>query len=276
MHLKRIVFILIGLLYLGDHQVEAQAEIDLRNHWFFIDENQPKPIFSEEDHEIINFFISNQFSENNLKICHERPIDLWINNKLIFRNLSANCDTIPLKGRMWLQDPKDSTMVTIYKEKYTTIETLIIRDKAHTDVSPKYEIQAREEGEKPSFYLFSMILLILFLALLKFLFPIKFQQLMSNPFASKTSSDLDEFYSSFIGIENILVSFIVASMLGVHIIYLNSSFEFWSYLNQWSGKNFMLWTVATLFVFLFMLGKYIVARMISKLVDIKNMADVLV
>ena len=221
MHLKLIVFILTGLLYQSAHQANAQAEIDLRNHWFLIDGNQPKPIFSEEEHTIINFFISNKFGEYDLRICHERPIDLWINNQLIFRNLSSKCDTISLKETMLVTDLKDSTMVTIYKEKYTTIETLIIKDKAREATSPKYEILAREDGEKPSFYLFSMILLILFLALLKFLFPVKFQQLMSNPFASKTSSDIDDFYSSFIGIENILVSFIVAAMLGVHIIYLN-------------------------------------------------------
>ncbi|XOV92719.1 MAG: DUF4271 domain-containing protein [Bacteroidota bacterium] len=249
----------------------AQGNEKPIDNWFTIKDNRIKPVTSLSDHSLVYLNLEPYTKEDTIKICHSSPIDLWINNQLFFRELPGGCDKFRLNDLIQKAN-QDSIILSISYDRYTSLKASVIIDNNRLDV--KDFSSHRGPNKVSDFYLQALLIIIITLSILKFFFPNKFERLLSNPLASRTASDLDEFYTGFWHIENLITTILFSMIAAVQILYIQQELVIWPYLNTWGDSFFQQWLFVTGLVFLLLLSKYIFSRLMSMLLQTRVLPNI--
>ncbi len=259
------VLMFVGLLNIG----YAQYKETLVDGWFVVENNRMKPVISLDDYTLVNLVLETKNKNDTFKICHSSPIDIWLNNALFFRQLTAECDKYWV-GELFELTGSDSIVVSVAYEQYAEIEASIITSVTQEDSI----IRGRGPDSMSNFYLESLMIILFAAAILKYFFPLKFERIFSNPLASRSSSDLSEFYTGFWDLENLMTTVVFSFLAAVQIIYMHEAFSIWPYLNTLNDQYLIQWLFVSGVILLFLLIKYLFSLIMSLLMQTRILPNI--
>lgn len=260
-------FLCLGMALLSQAQVDEKS-ID---NWFVIKDNRIKPVTSMTDQSLVNLNLTDFTDSDTIKLCHGSPIDVWINNKLYFRELPRGCDKFRVFD-LREQVGMDSLILSVSYDRYTQLSASLLVSSNHSDnlAIPR----DKNLDSLTEFYLQALLIILMVAAALKYAFPAKFAWVLSNPLASRSASDIEEFYKGFWHIENLITTLIFALIAAVQIIYIHHELSIWPYLNTWGNQYFSQWLFISGIVFLMVLAKYIFSRLMAMLLQTRFLPNI--
>ncbi len=266
--MKRVLLLLLWGFSLTALAQEDEKSID---NWFVIKDNRIKPVTSMTEQSLVNLNLNDYLASDTIKICHGSPIDVWINNKLHFRGLPQGCDKFRILDLQNLAG-KDSVILSVSYDRFTQLSASLLMPANRADDLPI--LRDKNQHRISEFYLQALLIILIIAAILKYAFPAKFAWVMSNPLASRSASDIEEFYTGFWHIENVITTLMFALIASVQVIYIHQELNIWPYLNTWGEQFFSQWLFITGIVFLLLLAKYIFSRLMALLLQTRYLPNI--
>lgn len=165
---------------------------------------------------------------------------------------------------------KDSIIISIAYEPYAKIEASLVTNETQEEAI----IRVRDPNKISNFYLEALMIILFTTAILKYFFPAKFVKLFSNPLASRSASDLSEFYTGFWNPENLMTTLLFCLIAAIQVIYIHVELSIWPYLNTWNDQYLMQWLFISGVIFLFLIIKYLFTWLMSLLMQTKVLPNI--
>lgn len=229
------------------------------------------PVTSMADQSLVNLNLNDYVATDSIKLCHQSPIDVWLNNKLYYRELPAGCDKFMIGDLMELAS-NDSLILSVSYDKFTKLSASLLLQT--TVLENKSELREKYQNGISEFFLQALLIILVIAAILKYSFPAKFAWVLSNPLASRSASDMEEFYTGFWHVDNIITTLMFSLITSVQIIYIHHELSVWPYLNTWDNQYFLQWLFISGMVFLLILGKYIFSWIMARLLQARFLPNI--
>ncbi len=223
------------------------------------------------DQSLVNLNLNDYAINDTIKVCHDSPIDVWINNKLYFRELPSACDKFSIQDLRQLAS-NDSIILSVSYDRFTHLSASLLVQSGLKENTP--EIRDNQQGLISEFYLQALLIILILAAILKYTFPGKFAWVLSNPLASRSASDIEEFYTGFWHVDNLITTLMFSLITSVQIIYIHHELSVWPYLNTWGDQYFLQWLFVSGLVFLMVLAKYIFSWIMAMLLQTRFLPNI--
>ena len=262
-----LCFLLLGSALMSHAKVDEKS-ID---NWFVIKENRMKPVTSLTEHSLVNLNLHDYSASDTIKLCHGSPVDIWINNKLYFRQLPKGCDKFKVLDLQEMVG-SDSLIISVAYDRFAQLSASLLVPSNESE--NKAVLRDKNPERISEFYLQAVLIILIIAAILKYVFPTKFAWVLSNPLASRSASDIEEFYTGFWHIENLITTLIFTLIASVQIIYIHQELAIWPYLNTWGDQYFLQWLFISGLVFLLLLAKYIFSSLMAMLLQTRFLPNI--
>lgn len=273
--MRRIAFYLIGVL--SGWVIQAQDTVvtqNLKHMWVSIDSSgELSPYVEDGDAELIFFELTESNQHGKLQINSDRPIDIWLNNKLIYFQFSTSVvlDLDSIRQNSGIDHKlKFKIFARGGVEESLTTQIIQIGDFLASDL---VKVSQRKGASSEDLYIL-IITIILFLAgVFRRFFPITFKQSIQNPLSLRVRSmSAERTYDSFGSLDNMYSVFFLGAISSLFLTYLGYELVFLSARGLIGGL--LNWLVASLVIALGITVKYWWTKIVSFLYQFREIPNI--
>ncbi|WP_258103079.1 DUF4271 domain-containing protein [Marinoscillum sp. MHG1-6] len=241
---------------------------DLRYQWVYLNEGETTPATGTSGIELVSF--NTVLKENQIiKICNDEPYDIWVNLRM-FKHQVSSCVSLQLEDFEEL--PSDTLNIQISGPRGLTSLTTELNHVVAIE-SDDLEIEYKSGNSLRDYYLISLLILLVFGAILRRYYTIRFDKLFSNPLAIRRRSSYDDFYPDFFSADNILILLYLAYLVAVPVVYINYRVQLIG-----SGISFGGLMAEQLFftglVAILILGKHLISVILSSFFKFREVSNI--
>ena len=242
---------------------------NLRYSWVYQnDQNKVEPVSGLSGLTSVSFHISVENGEF-LRICNDNPYDLWVNLKLLSSG-SKSCITYRLDTirRVVSSDSLFFHVVSSKGLTSLTTELMAVKETEPDDVI----VESRYSSDFRNYYLSTLSLFLLLLAILRKIYPVRLEATLTNPF--KVTGSIEEYYFDFFTASNLFFVFIF-SFLAAFVV------QFMELCNNWENFGALkfidllgLWSFKLVLIFGVVLIKYILSMVMAQVFSLRGVPGI--
>lgn len=217
---KISLFILLCLTAFFARAIEDTLFIqNLRHMWISIDaRGNMAPYTADKYPELIFFEITEPEQHGDLLLQSQKPVDVWLNNKLIFYKFDSSA---VLDLDSLFEEEKGQLKFKIFSaggidESLVTRKILIGKSLQEDYVN----VSQRERTGINDLYILILSILLLMTGIFKRFFPGTFRHSIQNPLSFKVRSASADRYESFGSIDNLYSVFFLGAITTLFFLYL--------------------------------------------------------
>lgn len=234
------------------------------------DEGRWDPISDPSKYNTLGLFMGKAPSQK-IRLCNDEPVTLWVDGRM-FQRIAAGCEII-LSDELFKRSTADTIYLSIYTDNVfegLKLEHIAIEKSAK--VENKWARIRSNSNHLEEFVITALIALMCILGTLVVKFPNRIRYVLSKAFNLKTSSyEIVNFH--FLDTDGISFCAFLSALVGFFWVYFSER-----PLNGMPGDaNFIwlngLWLKVSGIVFMLILGKWILASIISQLFSFSKIHD---